>query len=165
MEAFMLYAVFVITLAAIVAIVVLVLAGRQRMRGSDTFTFGWRIGLPRLKGEARMPLELEITSEQQIPVTLTPTTPAGQPATLDGEPVWEVTAGDGTVAADPGGMRAMLVSPNAPGDTTYTVSADADMGAGVVTVADTITLHVVNPLAASLGLAAGEAELKPPPTP
>jgi hypothetical protein len=40
------------------------------------------------------------------------------------------------------------------------VSADADLGAGVQTIEDAVTIHVANPLAARLGLSADPPELK-----
>lgn len=67
-------------------------------------------------------------------VALTITNATGQPAAVDGVPVW--ASSDDTVlgvvpAAD--GMSA-VVSAVAPGTARVTVSADADLGAGVTPI-------------------------------
>lgn len=104
-------------------------------------------------------LELNITNEQKIPVTVNPVTATGRPAQLDGPIVVTVQSGDGTVeTVDDRTFKA--VSGDNPGDTVYLVSADADLGAGVVTVSDIVTLHVAGALAESLGLTAGAVEPK-----
>jgi hypothetical protein len=107
-----------------------------------------------------MPLKLEITNEQKIKVSLTPTTDTGKPAKLDGAPTWLVQSGTAAVQAAEDGLSAELVSGDEPGDTEIQVSADADLGAGVVTVTDTILLTVVQAEAKNLGLSAGQPEPK-----
>jgi hypothetical protein len=107
-----------------------------------------------------MPLELAITSEEKIHVSLDPKTQSGKPATLDGTPTWEVISGNGTVVADENGLGAYLVSGDAVDTVVYRVSADADLGQGVRTIEDTITVTVTNAEAAALGLTAGAAEPK-----
>lgn len=104
-----------------------------------------------------MAQEKTITNEQKVNVTLNPVTATGKPAKLDGAPVWSVISGDSTVVPAPDGLSADLVSSDTPGDTTFLVDADADLGSGVVDVQDTITLHVEGALAANLGLTIGEA--------
>jgi len=100
-------------------------------------------------------LELSITNEQKIPVTLSPKTATGKPASLDGAPTWEVITGNSTVVPSADGLSAELVSSDDPGDTDVLVKADADLGAGVVEISDIIRLSVVGALAANLGLTAG----------
>lgn len=104
-----------------------------------------------------MALELACNNEEKIPVTINPLSAAGKPARVDGAPTWTVTSGTGTVAVAADGLSAEIISGDDPGDTTYLVDADADLGEGVVPVADTITLHVAGALAANLGLSAGAA--------
>lgn len=107
-----------------------------------------------------MPLNLALTTEQKISVTLTPTTAAGNPATLDGAPVWAVTEGDATVEVSEDGLTATIISGEV-GISTITVTADADLDEGEVReIGDVIALNVVAPEAAGLGLSAGEPELK-----
>lgn len=103
---------------------------------------------------------ITITNEQKVQVTLQPLTAAGNPAILDGAPVWAVTEGDATLEVAEDGLSAFLVSGAADVNSTIAVTADADLGEGVVALADTITLAVVAASASTLGLVAGEAILK-----
>ena len=112
-----------------------------------------------------MPLEVSLSTEEQVRLSITPTTPGGDPAPIEGTAQWEV---DGTCTVQPIDATSAWILAGAVGDSVVTVAADADLGAGVVTIMDTATMHVANPMAANLGLAAGTPELKPetpPPTP
>ncbi len=75
----------------------------------------------------------DIFTTQNFPnVTLAITNSAGNPAAVDGVPVW--ASSDETiltVLAAPDGMSA-IVDTVAPGIARISVSADADLGAGVV---------------------------------
>lgn len=102
-----------------------------------------------------MPLEITLSNEQKVVATITPVTATGRPARLDGAPVWSVVSGQGTVVPAADGLSAELITPNAPGDTTYMVDGDADLGAGVVDIQDTITVHTTGANAANLGLSLG----------
>ncbi len=105
-----------------------------------------------------MPATAACSNEEKVPVTAAPVTSAGRPAQIDGALTVTVQSGDGTVeqdAATPLSFNA--VSGDAPGDTVYLVEADADLGAGVVTLQDTFTLSVSGANAASFGLSAGAA--------
>lgn len=107
-----------------------------------------------------MPLNIALTNEEKILVTLAPTTAAGNPATLDGEPTWTVDSGDATLDVQPGGLSAYVVS-GTPGASNITVSADADLDAGEERViSDVIAVTVVAAEAASLGFSVGAAEPK-----
>jgi len=105
-------------------------------------------------------LEITITNEQKVKVTVNPVTEAGVAVPLDGPIVVTPTSGDGTAMVEPDGVSAYLISGDQPGDTVYTVSGDADLGAGVENISDVVTLHVEGAKAAALGLVAGEPELK-----
>lgn len=128
--------------------------------GRRTGGFGFKVGQPQLK-QKRMPLELKITNEQQIKVTLTPKTDTGKPATLDGKPSWSIVSGNSVVNVSEDGLSATLVSSDDPGDTEVLVKADADLGEGVEEISDVIKLSVVGATAKNLGLAAGAPEAKP----
>ncbi len=106
-------------------------------------------------------LEINITNEQQVKVTLHPVTATGKPAPVDGAPTWEIITGNSTVTAAEDGMSADLISGDDPGDTEILVKADADLGEGVVEISDIIQLHVAGAQAASLGLTAGDPTPKP----
>jgi hypothetical protein len=105
-----------------------------------------------------------ISTDQNYPnVVLTITDEKGRPAKVDGVPVWassDETQITVTPAAD--GMSAVVdtVAPSSPGATArITVTADADLGAGVQTltgVSEDITVtqgtsHVATVMALSLG--------------
>lgn len=107
-----------------------------------------------------MPLELTITNEEKIQITIRPVTNQGSPALLDGPPSWVVLSGESTVEPAPDGLSAYLISGDNLGDTLVQVEADADLGAGVVTIMDTVLLHVAGALAVNLGLTAGTPEPK-----
>jgi hypothetical protein len=109
-----------------------------------------------------MALNLTLTTEQKQHVKINPVTAAGKPAKLDGAPVWEVTSGPGTVVPDADGLGAFIVTPDDTDgtQTIYTVSADADLGAGVDTITDTIVLTTVHADAAVLGLTSDPAVAK-----
>lgn len=103
---------------------------------------------------------ITITNEEKVQVTLAPTTAAGNPASLDGLPTWEVTSGDATLEVAADGLSAFLVS-GAPGvNSQIAVTADADLGAGIVTLSDVIDLAVVLASASALGLVVGTPVLK-----
>lgn len=103
---------------------------------------------------------ITITNEEKVQVTLAPTTAAGNPATLDGAPTWTVTTGDATLEVAADGLSAFLVSGAADINSQVTVTADADLGEGVVTLTDTIDLAVVAASASVLGAVVATPVLK-----
>lgn len=105
-------------------------------------------------------VEISISNEQKIKVTLAPVTAGGKAAQLDGIPKWEIVNGASTVEPAADGLSCYLISSDVPGDTVVSVSADADLGDGVENIADTITLHVLGAKAQNLGLLVGTAEPK-----
>lgn len=108
-----------------------------------------------------MPLNLVLTTEQKIQVTLNPATAAGNPAELDGAPVWQVLEGDCTLEVAEGGKSAYILAGTAGLPCTVEVKADADLDEGEVReLTDPIAVNVVAAEAAGLGLGAGEPELK-----
>jgi hypothetical protein len=115
---------------------------------------GFAFGLPALK-EKTMPATVTITNEQKVPVTLTPVTDSGKPAKLDGSPAWTIISGNSQVVVAGDGMSAELVSADDPGDTEILIKADADLGAGVTEISDTIRLSVIGATAQNLGLTVG----------
>ncbi len=99
-------------------------------------------------------LEITITNEEKVEVTIVPVTSTGKPAKLDGAPTWTIQSGDSTTAVATDGLSAFLISSDVPGDTQILVEADADLGAGVVKISDIIKLTVAGAQAANLGLVA-----------
>ena len=104
---------------------------------------------------------ITINNEEKVLVTLAPLTAAGNPANLDGAPVWAVVeGGDATLEVAADGLSAFLVSGAAGVTSQVTVTADADLGEGIVTITDTIDLAVVAAGASALGLVAAAPVLK-----
>jgi hypothetical protein len=115
--------------------------------------FVFAFGLPKPKQKTHMPVTITITNEQKVTATLKPVSDTGKPAKLDGAPTWSVVTGLSTVVPAADGLSAELISADDPGDTQFLVKADADLGAGVVEISDTIDLTVQGALATNLGIA------------
>ena len=111
-------------------------------------------------------LEITIANDEQVNIPISPKTHGGQPATLDGKPKWEIISGNCTISPAEDGLSCKLVSQTdldpdpAVNTSVVQASADADLGDGVKTISDTITLHVVNAQAENLGLTEGEITKK-----
>lgn len=99
------------------------------------------------------------TNEEKVPATVSYVTPRGLPAVVDGDTLVEVISGDGSFEKT-GAHTFFLISGAAPGDTVYAISADADLGAGIQTITDAITLTVTNAQAAAFGVSFGTPEPK-----
>lgn len=127
------------------------------LTGQPAPTLRWHVGPVQQKG-AGMPLEVSLSNEEKVRLAITPLTPAGQPAPIDGEAVWSV---EGTCTVESiDATSAWVISGADIGESVVTVAADADMGEGIVHIMDTATIHVASPMASNLGLTAGEPELK-----
>lgn len=108
----------------------------------------------------------DVNTDQFFPnVMLTITDDRGRPATVDGVPVWassDETVVRATAAGD--GMSAQIDTV-APGTARITVSADADLGAGIVSitgVSEDINVSLAPPgQAAVVTLTLGVAADKP----
>jgi hypothetical protein len=105
-----------------------------------------------------MPLAVGCTNEEKLPITCTPLSAGGKPASFDGPIRVTVQSGDGTVEQDPATPNVfMAVSGDALADTVYLVEGDADLGAGQTEISDTVTLTVGSASAVSFGMTAGAA--------
>ena len=129
---------------------------RERTKPKPRFDFS--IGSAQPKGPTM--IEITITNEQKVKVTLNPVTEKGAPVTLDGPPAWSIISGESTVLAEPDGLSATLTSSDTPGDTQFLVEADADLGGGVEVISDVIRLTVAGARAKNLGLIVSAPELK-----
>lgn len=106
-------------------------------------------------------LSIACNNEQKVTVNAAPQSASGKPATIDGALTVTVQSGDGTVEQDPASpLSFKAVSGDGLGDTVFLVEGDADLGAGVVTIQDTVTLSVTSAVAANFGLSAGVTEPK-----
>ena len=108
-----------------------------------------------------MPLALKLTTEQQVVVHLAPVTPKGKAVKLDGVAAWSVVSGDATITPSDDGLSCTIVSPDVAGQSQVLVSADADLGTGVDTISDTISVDVADQDATALGLTADAPTIKP----
>src|SRR6185436_2240792 len=89
---------------------------RKRVR------FDWVVGLVTNKPKRKpRTMEIKITTEQQVRVTLSPKTDAGRPAKLDGSPAWTQISGNASIVVDEDGLGALLVSADDPGDSEFIV--------------------------------------------
>ena len=95
------------------------------------------------------------TSEQKVLISLNPVTAAGNPAVVDGAPVWSVIEGDCTIEVAADGLSCYLVSGAANVVNQVSVTADADLDRGEVReISELIVYAVVAPEATGLGISA-----------
>lgn len=123
------------------------------------------IGPIGIKRKEKIMIEVRITNEQRVKVTLKPVTATGKPATLDGSPTWTVQQGDAKIKEADDGLSAWLISPDLPGVSEIVIEADADLGDGVEKLTTAISLVVNSATASNLGLTVSEAEDKDTPFP
>lgn len=98
---------------------------------------------------------LKIT--QKLPLSVEFQDKLGNPAKVDGAPVWAVsdeTLATLSVAAD--GMSAELVPTGAIGEFKVQVSADADLGEGVKSILGELAIELLPAEAVSVAIKAGE---------
>lgn len=105
---------------------------------------------------------LTLTDSQQVNLKVAFADKAGNPASVDGAPVW--TSSDDTVltvtaAAD--GLSAVAASTGKLGTAQVTVTADADLGAGNTPIAGTLDVQVLAGQAVSAVVAADAPTEKP----
>jgi len=130
-------------------------------RISPSPRFDWNIGRPELKKKRRVQImELNCTNEEKILITVNPITSTGKPVALDGPVVVTKQVGDGDVVIQPDGKSFYVISGEIPGDTSYLVEGDADLGSGVETIAENVILHVAGAKAKNFGLVANAPEPK-----
>lgn len=113
-----------------------------------------------------MPASAASTNAEKIRGAVSYLTATGRPAVVDGPTEVTVVSGESTVsrfdsAGNPLGPHEFyLVSADVPGETTYQVMADADLGSGIQTITDIITYNVTSEQAASFGFSFGVPEPK-----
>jgi hypothetical protein len=102
-----------------------------------------------------------LTDEQKVEAFLRPKTAAGNPAKVDGVPVWSSTdTAILTVAAATDGLSAIVTTVGQLGTAQVNVTADADLGDGVRSIAATQDFEVKAAEAVSVGIEVGAAEVK-----
>src|SRR5262245_17207050 len=84
----------------------------------------WHVG-PITRKEVHVPIEVTMTTEEQCRLSITPLTPGGQPAPVDGPAQWSVAGSSCTVQAIDA-TSAWIIATSTLGDSTVTVGCDAD---------------------------------------
>lgn len=105
-----------------------------------------------------------ITVDQELELSIEPQDSRGNPARVDGDPVW--TVGDESVlqllpGATP--FRKIVRGVGPIDASVVTVTVDADLGEGVKPLSGTLAIAVVPGEASSLAITAGEATAIPAP--
>ena len=106
--------------------------------------------------QRRADMALILTDVQKVGLSVSFVTAKGNPAQVDGAPVWSVS--DATVlsvvpSAD--GLSAEVVAVGPLGTAQVSVTADADLGTGVTALVGTLDVQVVASEAASIVINAG----------
>jgi hypothetical protein len=98
-----------------------------------------------------------MTTEQKLPFTFAPTSPQGNPATLDGAIQAEVISGDATVEVSADGLSGFIIAGSTVGAAQVRFFGDADLSVGVRTIEEIADIQITNAEAAVLGLSFGTA--------
>ena len=106
-------------------------------------------------------MSLILTDLQKVALSVTFTSAAGNAAPVDGVPVW--ASSDETivsVVASEDGLSAVATAVGPVGQAQVSVTADADMGEGLVAITGLLDVSVIASEAAFAILAAGAPEPK-----
>lgn len=102
---------------------------------------------------------LLLTTTQKVKMEVQPSDADGNPARIDGMPVWNISdAAIGTLAAAPDGMSCYFLTTGVMGTVQVSVTADADLGAGVRALSATLDISVEAGEAVTLGIRVGTPE-------
>ncbi len=104
---------------------------------------------------------LILTDEQKARLFLRPKTAAGNPAKVDGVPVWSQSNADVLdLVPDDDGLAATVIARGSLGGSQISVVADADLGTGTRELTATQDVEVKAAEATVLGIEAGAPEPK-----
>lgn len=106
-------------------------------------------------------MALVLTDLEKVSLSVAFTTAAGNPAVVDGIPVWGTS--DETilsVVASEDGLTAVVTTVGPLGSAQVSVTADADLGEGVRPLVGTLDINVVGSEAVFAIVAAGAPEPK-----
>lgn len=99
---------------------------------------------------------LILTDIQKVDLSISPKSAVGNPALVDGTPVWTVS--DDSVIVldiDDDGMHAVASTTGKLGSVRISVEVDADLGEGVKTIVGLLDIQVKASEAVSLDVSAG----------
>jgi hypothetical protein len=102
---------------------------------------------------------LVLKDTQRVTISVTPVDAKGNPAQVDGAPVWSIV-GPEVVALEvsENGLTCVVNTVGTLGTTQITVTADADIGEGIQTISGLLDIEVVSGMAVSLNVTAGVPE-------
>lgn len=106
-------------------------------------------------------MALILTDEEKVALSVTFVTAAGNPASVDGVPVWQ--SSDPTVlsvVASDDGLSAVATTVGPLGNAQVSCTADADLGSGVRSVSAVLDVEVHAAEAVAANIAAGAPEPK-----
>jgi len=102
---------------------------------------------------------LILTDSQKVTLSIKPVTKAGNPAPIDGKPVWSLGCEDHLkLEVSEDGLSAVVSSLGKLGTCQVNVKADADMGEGVEEIVGAVDIEVKAGKAVNLGIDAGAPE-------
>lgn len=103
-----------------------------------------------------------LTDEQEVEVSVTPLTAAGNAAKLDGAVIWSSSddAVVTVVAAEGDSLHATVRTVGPVGVVQIVARGDADLGAGTREIMATLDVEVVAAEAVSVGIVAGAPRIK-----
>lgn len=97
-----------------------------------------------------------LTSTQKVELSIQPVDAKGNPAVVDGEPVWATSNPDVvSLEVAEGGMSCTAVAVGPVGTAQVAVTADADLGEGVAHITGLLDLEVMAGAAVNLQISAG----------
>ena len=100
---------------------------------------------------------MNISDSQQVGLSIQPVDKRGNPASLDGVPVWLSSNSEVvSVVAAADGLSAVATAVGPLGTATVSVTADADLGAGVTEIAGTLDITVTAGAATTVKITAGD---------
>lgn len=103
-----------------------------------------------IEGKMRMVVQMFLKVNQNLPMTIAISDKFGNPAKVDGAPVWALTdTALGALQVSEDGMSATLVPQGAVGTLKVQVKCDADLGEGVKEILGELDIELL----------AGEAEV------
>lgn len=105
-------------------------------------------------------MTLILTDMQKVPLSVEFLDAAGNPALVDGTPAWSSSDPCVTLEAAADGLSAVATASGALGTAQVSVTADADMGAGVEPITGLLDIQVIADKAATVGISAGTPEPK-----
>lgn len=104
---------------------------------------------------------LILKSDQKVALSVAFIDAAGNPASIDGVPVWSVSApGIVSLEVAEDGRSAVAIADGPTGNVTISVVADADLGEGSREIVGVLGIQVVSGEAVFVALSAGTPEPK-----